>query len=112
MMASAKTRARVFAYQPAGAREGWQADLARYREIAHVSCKKAHENVLCWLRIDKVFVYFMRLKMRALECAVFSAAWHRKKSQIGIQIHTDMHKPTPFFSAAMLEFFQAWRFLF
>jgi hypothetical protein len=45
--------------------------LPRERANDADSLKKACENVLCWLRTDKVFVYFMRLKMRALECAVF-----------------------------------------
>jgi len=49
--------------------------------------------------------------MRALECAVKRAARCRKKSQkMGSQIRTDMHKTTPFFSAAMPEKIQAWRF--
>lgn len=33
-----------------------------------------------------------------------------KARKTGIQIYTDMHKTTPFLSAAVLEFFQAWRF--
>jgi hypothetical protein len=49
----------------------WRRHLARDCAIARVTCKKAGENVSCRLRIDKVFVYFMRLQMRALECGVF-----------------------------------------
>ena len=49
----------------------WQRHLPRDCAIARVTCKKAGENVSCRLRIDKVFVYFMRLQMRALECGVF-----------------------------------------
>jgi hypothetical protein len=32
--------------------------------LASLSCKKAHESGSCWLRIDKVFVYFTRLNLR------------------------------------------------
>ncbi|QKY05326.1 hypothetical protein G3257_25795 [Janthinobacterium lividum] len=74
------TRAATHFFDGANARETagkyrfrtrWRRHLARDCAIARVTCKKAGENVSCRLRIDKVFVYFMRLQMRALKCGVF-----------------------------------------
>jgi hypothetical protein len=39
-----------------------------------------------------------------------TSAVAKKPRKTGIQIYTDMHKTTPFSSAAVPEFFQAWRF--
>jgi hypothetical protein len=39
-----------------------------------------------------------------------TSAVAKKARKTGIQIYTDMHKTTPFSSAAVPEFFQAWRF--
>lgn len=52
-------------------RRRWRRHLPRDCAIARVSCKKAGENVSCRLRMDKVFVYFMRLQMRVLRSGVF-----------------------------------------
>src|SRR5450830_29349 len=39
-----------------------------------------------------------------------TSAVAKKARKTGIQIYTDMHKTTPCSSAAVPEFFQAWRF--
>lgn len=64
--------------------------------------KKAREYLTCRLRINKVFVYFTNLKMRVLKstlkflkCAPRSDE-RAVKTEHGILIHTDMHKPTSF----------------
>jgi hypothetical protein len=92
-------------------RRRWRRHLPRDCAIARVTCKKAGENVSCRLRIDKVFVYFRTIANASGSMRGFlTSATPEKARKTGIQIYTDMHKTTPFSSAAVPEFFQAWRF--
>lgn len=100
-----RARARKFAAAKARrARAGamrCDCDLASACELRRLSCKKAGEFLVCLLRIDKVFVYFTRLKRRASESVEKETARCRDDAAAdrknGIQIRTYMHKTTPFF---------------
>ena len=43
-------------------------------------------------------------------CGVLNRALPQKNRKMGLQIRTNMHKTTPFFSAVVPDFFQVWRF--
>ena len=53
------------------AARGGGVESAGEGELTRLSRKKACEYRACWLRTDKVFVYFTRLKLCDCECAFF-----------------------------------------
>jgi hypothetical protein len=81
-------------------------DFCRYVRPARMGQKKLMKKLSCWLRTDKVFVYFMRLKTRALKYAAFWPRECRQQVQkMGHRFRADVHKITSFFSAAVPRLF-------
>jgi hypothetical protein len=75
-------------------------DARHVCELASIRRKKACDSPMCWLRTDKVFVYFTNMKKR--EC--------KQRSPHGTLIHTYAQDHTVFAQPSCLTRFRAGRF--